>query len=88
MSETAVKYDHSKRKLTTKHNIHIYYRTEITASGYENMREYYVSRFIGGPFLKFNLPNDFEDEKRVVAEHLGLKMRQINWRPHRGYSKS
>ncbi len=49
-----------------------------------NRRAYYISRWVGNPFMEFDLPSDITIERIKVEDHLGLHGGQIEWRNHRG----
>lgn len=69
-----------------RNKVHVYYTTQKPKDE-PNRRVYYISRWHGAPFMRFDLPHEIEEEKKVVAVHLGLQLKHIEWHSHRG-SKS
>ena len=65
--------------------VHIYYTTIKQPFDPPNLRAYFISRWVGVPFMEFALPSDIKVEKMKVASHLGLYTSQIEWRNRRGH---
>jgi len=66
--------------------VNVYYTTIKPSDQDEpNYRAYYISRWIGEPFMTFDLPTaSFELEQITVATYLGLKIDMIEWHKNRG----
>ena len=65
------------RSYREKNKINVYYNI-LKDRQDENVRAYYISNFIGEPFMTFELGQNNELEILTVATHLGIKVEQMN----------